>query len=393
MAIQYTSQTITGYNASPPSDDGAQTAANKITWSGIKSKLNDPIKTLAEAINTELIAAFGKNYAANVTTKSSSFSVATSDRGTLFVCGSASYAVNLPACATAGAGFIVGFINPEPGTTTVTITASGAETINGSTTYALTSAYQGIWIGTNGTSWYVIGHLMPAASTANVLAGTQLGRTVTPDALAALWEKASAATATADLEVPDGGYCTVNATDGIITLNTSNNKSGRKFLFRFASALTITHNASSLILPGGQNITVQAGDMLEFISEGSDNWRMCGFFSDSGHPWCRYYNSGQQAATVNTTLSLEHGFGMIPKDVLPKLICTNATGDQGYAQNDEIIYQGFPGSDVGTTIQTTATAIILVQGQSGVTSVVNKNTHNTGAITASRWRWVVTAYA
>ena len=34
---------IPNYNASPPSDDGAQTEANKIKWSTIKTKLGDPL--------------------------------------------------------------------------------------------------------------------------------------------------------------------------------------------------------------------------------------------------------------------------------------------------------------------------------------------------------------
>ena len=56
MMATYTSQAISGYNASPPSDDGSQTSTNEITWSKHKTKLGDPIKTLAEAINTALVA-------------------------------------------------------------------------------------------------------------------------------------------------------------------------------------------------------------------------------------------------------------------------------------------------------------------------------------------------
>lgn len=41
---------------------------------------------------------------------------------------------------------------------------------------------------------------------------------------------------------------------------------------RFAAALTLTHNATSLILPGGANITTAAGDTLEAVSLGSGNW-------------------------------------------------------------------------------------------------------------------------
>jgi hypothetical protein len=41
----------------------------------------------------------------------------------------------------------------------------------------------------------------------------------------------------------------------------------------FAGALTLTHNATSLILPGGANITTAAGDCATFLSDGSGNWR------------------------------------------------------------------------------------------------------------------------
>ena len=64
----YTSQTISNYNASPPPDDGTQTVANQLSWSKHKTKLADPIKTLAESINTAVNATFAKtiNTDANV---------------------------------------------------------------------------------------------------------------------------------------------------------------------------------------------------------------------------------------------------------------------------------------------------------------------------------------
>lgn len=56
----YTSQTISGYNSSPPPDDGSQVASNEITWAKHKDKLGDPVKTLAEAIDTAVVA-FGNS--------------------------------------------------------------------------------------------------------------------------------------------------------------------------------------------------------------------------------------------------------------------------------------------------------------------------------------------
>lgn len=40
--------TITGYNDSPPADDGTKTAANKVTYASITTNLTDPIKDFVE---------------------------------------------------------------------------------------------------------------------------------------------------------------------------------------------------------------------------------------------------------------------------------------------------------------------------------------------------------
>lgn len=42
---------------------------------------------------------------------------------------------------------------------------------------------------------------------------------------------------------------------------------------KFAGALTLTYNVTSLILPGAANIVTVAGDTALFVSEGSGNWR------------------------------------------------------------------------------------------------------------------------
>ena len=57
--LPYTSVSISGYNSSPPSDDGSQTDSNRVAWSKHKTKLADPVKTLAETINTNILSAIG----------------------------------------------------------------------------------------------------------------------------------------------------------------------------------------------------------------------------------------------------------------------------------------------------------------------------------------------
>ena len=60
MAV-YTPVTITGYNTSPPPDDGSTGTNNQLTWAKHKDKLGDPIKTAVESINTNVSAAFSTN--------------------------------------------------------------------------------------------------------------------------------------------------------------------------------------------------------------------------------------------------------------------------------------------------------------------------------------------
>ncbi len=63
----WTNVSISGYNASPPPDDGSKVASNQIFWAGIKSKLGDPLNTAIQAINTSgaamgaLALSMGKN--------------------------------------------------------------------------------------------------------------------------------------------------------------------------------------------------------------------------------------------------------------------------------------------------------------------------------------------
>ena len=57
-ANPYTTTTISGYNASPPPDDGSRVSANKVEWAKHKTKIGDPIKTGVESVDSNANAAF-----------------------------------------------------------------------------------------------------------------------------------------------------------------------------------------------------------------------------------------------------------------------------------------------------------------------------------------------
>lgn len=69
----------------------------------------------------------------------------------------------------------------------------------------------------------------------------------------------------------DGNYFVVTGTTGISAF--SSKSAGIIIALRFSGVLTLTHNATNLILANGQNYTTASGDVLTFISEGSGNWR------------------------------------------------------------------------------------------------------------------------
>jgi hypothetical protein len=55
-------------------------------------------------------------------------------------------------------------------------------------------------------------------------------------------------------------------------------------VLKFEGAALLTHNATSLILPGGANIIAADGDVGIFMSEGSGNWRCLSYIPAAAAP-------------------------------------------------------------------------------------------------------------
>lgn len=91
-----------------------------------------------------------------------------------------------------------------------------------------------------------------------------------------------ASAATVDLGAATGVFVHITGTVTITSFGTAT--AGITRLVTFDAALTLTHNATSLILPTGANITTAAGDAALFVSEGSGNWRCLCYQRKSGQP-------------------------------------------------------------------------------------------------------------
>ncbi|NGZ07760.1 MAG: hypothetical protein G8237_15580, partial [Magnetococcales bacterium] len=101
-----------------------------------------------------------------------------------------------------------------------------------------------------------------------------------------------AAATTLNLGTLAGNYVHVTGTTAISALGTA--QAGIQRTLTFDAATTLTHNATSLILPTAANITTSAGDAAVFVAEGSGNWRCTSFQKASGAPL-----SGGGASALN----------------------------------------------------------------------------------------------
>jgi len=86
--------------------------------------------------------------------------------------------------------------------------------------------------------------------------------------------------ATLNIGFATSNVITVSGTTGITSFGTVASGATRTLIF--SGILTITHNATSMILPNGVNFTTSPGDVVEFVSLGSGNWKCVGVTRASG---------------------------------------------------------------------------------------------------------------
>lgn len=131
--------------------------------------------------------------------------------------------------------------------------------------------------------------LFSAASVTETLTGTETAKAVTPDSLAAIWQRGTNITPTAGaVSLPSTGGGVFNIAAGNFS-SISTGQGGRAVLFKFSGVSVITHNATSLRLPGAANITTAANDIAVFVNEAAadasgSNWACAYFVKYTGSP-------------------------------------------------------------------------------------------------------------
>lgn len=175
-----------------------------------------------------------------------------------------------------------------------------------------------------------------------------------------------ASAATTDIGAVEGLMHDITGTTNITAFGTV--RAGIWKVLKFEGALTLTHNGTSLILPGAANITTADGDVGIFISEGSGNWRCLHYMKASGYPVRQLTSVAKQATTSGLAI--------------------NFTGIPSWARRITVMFQG---------VSLNGTSDILVQLgiSSGVetSGYISSNVINTGTVSNSTAGFLATGVA
>jgi hypothetical protein len=162
------------------------------------------------------------------------------------------------------------------------ILANGVYLIRYDTAY---NSAAGAWVLLNPS----VSSTISGASTTTALTGTDTSSYITADALAALWEKGTDEASSGTVSFGEGGFFHITGTTTITDLDFDTAKNGRAVDVVFDGVLTLTHNSTTLKLPGNASITTAAGDRARFVQDASDN------------VVCLYYTRADGTAVIAST--------------------------------------------------------------------------------------------
>lgn len=114
-----------------------------------------------------------------------------------------------------------------------------------------------------------------------------------------------ASATTTDIGASTGNVVDVTGTTTITGLGTV--QAGTFRIVRFTGALTLTHNATSLLLPSAANITTAANDVAGFVSLGSGNWKCVWYQRYDGTALGGFAAQSDQETATSTTLAVTPG--------------------------------------------------------------------------------------
>lgn len=199
------------------------------------------------------------------------------------------------------------------------IDGNASETVNGSATMTLAGTNAFVMLMAMATGWVAIATAVTPATAVEMFTGTDTTKPIVSSVLAALWKQDTSIASAGTLTIPDtGSYFHVTGTTTITDIDFTTDTAGREVKLVFDGALTLTHNATTLILPGGASITTAAGDVAVIRSEGSDVVRCLDYTKASGTAITPSYDwdylgqyNGSAVASPGFVLAIPAGYDEI----------------------------------------------------------------------------------
>jgi len=197
-----------------------------------------------------------------------------------------------------------------------------------------------------------------------------------------------------DLDAQAGNMWDITGTTNITSIGTIG--IGTIAILQFDGALTISHNTTNLILPAGQDIITQAGDIAMFYEYASADWRLISYIhgtATNGRMPGPDFESSETSLNNDAQITFAHSLGRFPQKVEVMLRANTATA-QGWANNEEGMfafpYQGAVADD-GVDVTWDATNVYITQGAN--IQLLDHTSFNHETITQTEYHWVVRAWA
>lgn len=222
------------------------------------------------------------------------------------------------------------------------------------------------------------------------MALTQVPSTMIDRSLATI-----ASATTTDLSTTTSENVSVTGTTTITSFGTL--PAGALRYVTFAGILTLTHNATSLILPGAANITTAAGDVATLLSLDSGNWRCISYTKANGQavaaPVIAYVGAGGQVFASSGTFTIPAGVTALKVTV----VGGGGAGAGALGTNDRYFGYGggaggsaikyltglTPGATLTVTVGLGGTGVSAANGNAGGTSSVASGTQTISTISAT----------